>query len=148
MGFLPYAMIQINDGIAIDESELRFEFLRASGPGGQNVNKVSTAVRLRFDVLACPSLPEEVRARLLGLADRRVGRDGVLSIEARRFRTQEANRRDAVERLVLLVCRAVEKPKPRRETKPSRASRVRRLETKRRRGQAKQTRKPPGGIDD
>ena len=142
------AMIQINDRIAIDEGELRFEFLRASGPGGQNVNKVSTAVRLRFDVRACPSLPEEVRARLLGLAGRRVGQDGVLSIEARRFRTQEANRRDAVERLVLLVRKAVEKPKPRRETKPSRASKVRRLETKRRRGQAKQTRKPPGGIDD
>ena len=142
------AMIQINDSIAIDEGELRFEFLRASGPGGQNVNKVSTAVRLRFDVLACASLPEEVRARLLGLAGRRVGQDGVLSIEARRFRTQEANRRDAVERLVLLVRKAVEKPKPRRETKPSRASRVRRLEAKRRRGQAKQTRKPPGGIDD
>ena len=141
-------MIQINDSIAIDEGALRFEFLRASGPGGQNVNKVSTAVRLRFDVLACPSLPQEVRARLLGLAGRRVGQDGVLSIEARRFRTQEANRRDAVERLVLLVRKAVEKPKPRRETKPSRASRVHRLETKRRRGQAKQTRKPPGGIDD
>ncbi|MCX5735532.1 MAG: alternative ribosome rescue aminoacyl-tRNA hydrolase ArfB [candidate division NC10 bacterium] len=164
-------MIQINDSIAIDEGALRFEFLRASGPGGQNVNKVSTAVRLRFDVLACPSLPEEVRARLLGLAGRRIGQDGVLCIEARRFRTQESNRRDAVERLVLLVRKAVEKPKPRRETKPSRASKVRRLEavekpkprretkpsraskvrrleTKRRRGQAKQTRKPLGGIDD
>jgi ribosome-associated protein len=139
-------MIRINDWIAIDEGELHFEFLRASGPGGQNVNKVSTAVRLRFDVCACPSLPEEVRARLRRLAGRRVGQDGVLSIEARRFRTQEANRRDAVERLVRLIGQAVEKPKPRRETKPSRGSNVRRLEAKRRRGQAKQTRRPPGGI--
>jgi ribosome-associated protein len=142
------AMIQVNRSIAIDESELRFDFVRASGPGGQNVNKVSTAVRLRFDVLSCPSLPEDVRARLMGLAGRRVGQDGVLSIEARRFRTQEANRRDAVDRLVLLVRKAAEKPRVRRKTKPSLASKMRRLDTKRRRGQAKQTRRPPGRLDD
>ena len=141
-------MIQVNDNVAIDESEIFFEFLRASGPGGQNVNKVSTAVRLRFNVHACPSLPQDVRARLVRLAGRRVGRDGVLSIEARRFRTQEANRRDAIERLVHLVRKSAEKPRTRRQTKPSAASRVRRLEAKRRRGRAKETRRPPGRVDE
>jgi ribosome-associated protein len=141
-------MIRINDSITIDESELLFEFLRASGPGGQNVNTVSTAVRLRFAVMACPSWSEDVRTRLMGLAGRRVGRDGVLSIEARRFRTQEANRRDALERLVQLVLKAVERPRTRRKTKPSAASRTRRLEAKRRRGQAKQVRRPPGRVED
>ena len=141
-------MIQVNDSIAIDESEISFEFLRASGPGGQNVNKVATAVRLRFNVLTCLSLPQDVRPRLMRLAGRRVGRDGVLSIEARRFRTQEANRRDAIERLVHLVRKAAEKPRARRQTKPSGASQVRRLEEKRRRGRAKETRRSPGRIDD
>ncbi len=141
-------MIQISHGIAVDESEFRFDFLRASGPGGQNVNKVSTAVRLRFNVRTSPSLPAEVRARLVGLAGRRVGEDGVLSIDARRYRTQEANRRDAVERLVHLVRKAAEQPKLRRKTGPSTASRLRRLEAKRWRGQAKQARRPPGQIDE
>lgn len=141
-------MIHVNDRIAIEESELHFDFLRASGPGGQNVNKVSTAVRLRFDVLACPSLAEDVRARLMSFAGKRVGGDGVLRIEARRFRTQAANRRDAVERFVQLVRKAVEKPRARRKTKPSAASRMRRLEAKRRQGQAKQTRRAPGRVDD
>jgi len=141
-------MIQVTRSLAIDEREIHFDFVRASGPGGQNVNKVSTAVRLRFDVPACSSLPADVRSRLVGLAGRRVGGDGVLSIEARRFRTQEANRQDAIERFVHLLRQAVEKPKARRTTKPSAASRMRRLEAKRRRGQAKQARRPLGRIDD
>jgi ribosome-associated protein len=128
-------------------SELTIDYIRASGPGGQNVNKVSTAVRLRFDILAS-SLPEDVRARLRGLAGRRIGADGVLRIEARRFRTQEANRQDAIERLVQLLRQAVEKPRARRTTRPPAASRIRRLEAKRRRGQAKQARRPLGRIDD
>ncbi len=141
-------MIRINDRIAVGEGELHFEFLRTSGPGGQNVNKVSTAVRLRFDVGACPSLPEDVRTRLKRLAGRRVGRDGVLCIEARRFRTQEANRRDAIARLAQLIRKATERPRSRKTTAPTAASKAHRLEAKRRRGRAKQARRPPGPTDD
>ncbi len=141
-------MIRVTHGIAIDENEVHFEFVRASGPGGQNVNKVSTAVRLRFNVLDSPSLPEDVRTRLMGLAGRRVAADGVLSIDARRFRTQEANRRDAIGRLVELVGKAAAKPRARRRTKPSTASRMRRLEAKRRRGETKQARRPLGQLDE
>jgi ribosome-associated protein len=118
-------------------SELTFEFSRASGPGGQNVNKVSTAVRLRFDIGRSRSLQDEVKERLVQLAGNRVTRGGVLVIEARRFRTQEKNRQDALERLRLLLARAGRRPKRRKPTKPTRESRGRRLEHKRRRSATK-----------
>ena len=134
-------MIRITSKIAIDEGEIHEDFVRASGPGGQNVNKVSSAVQLRFDVAHSPSLPEEVRRRLTRLAGRRMTRDGVLIIEARRHRNQEQNRQDARERLVQLVRQAARPPVPRRTTKPTRASRERRLKAKRHRSQAKQRRR-------
>jgi len=137
-------MIRINRNIVIDERELEWEFIRASGPGGQNVNKVSTAVRLRWSVLGSDALPAEVRERLIRLAGRRIGDDGFLTIHARTARTQESNRREAIERLVELVQRACEKPKPRRATKPTKASRERRLEAKKRRGQTKDIRRAQG----
>ena len=130
-------MIRVNRRIALGESELMFEFIRASGPGGQNVNKVATAVRLRFDVQNSPNLPPDVRERLAQLAGRRIGADGMLSILARRYRTQEANRRDAVARLVGLLERAAVKPTPRRKTAPTGAARERRLKEKRLRGGTK-----------
>ena len=141
-------MIRVTDAIAIDEREIQEDFVRSSGPGGQNVNKVSTAVQLRFDVANCPSLPDDVRERLVRLAGKRITEGGVLIVEARRFRTQERNRRDALDRLVKLIGRAAQKPKTRRRTRPTLASRQRRLEAKRRRSQAKRLRKPlPGGED-
>ncbi|HET7010146.1 MAG TPA: alternative ribosome rescue aminoacyl-tRNA hydrolase ArfB [Anaerolineales bacterium] len=127
--------------------ELHVEFFRASGPGGQNVNKVSTAVRLRFDVARSAWLPEPVKDRLLRLAGKRATAGGVLVIEARRFRTQEANRRDAEARLARLVAAARRPPRPRKATKPTAAARRRRLEAKRRRGQAKSLRSRPHEID-
>ncbi len=135
------AMIRIDRNIEIDERELEWEFIRASGPGGQNVNKVSTAVRLRWRVLGSDALPGEVRDRLIRLAGRRIGDDGFLTLFARSARTQESNRREALERLVELVKRACEKPTPRRATKPTKASRERRLEAKKRRGQTKDIRR-------
>jgi ribosome-associated protein len=133
-------MIQITDIIVIDENEIVEEFVRASGPGGQNVNRVATAVQLRFDIINSTSLPEDVRRRLLRLGGSRVTRDGILVIDARRFRTQEQNRKDARERLIGLVKRAAEKPKPRRETKPTAASKRKRVDKKRRRSRIKQQR--------
>jgi ribosome-associated protein len=134
-------MIRVSRSIAIDDSEIVLEFIRSSGPGGQNVNKVATAVRLRFDVRRSRSLPPDVRERLLRIAGKRISADGILTIRAQRHRTQEANRRDAVGRLVELVRRAGEKPRPRRKTKPTAASKSRRLETKRLRSRTKGARR-------
>jgi ribosome-associated protein len=132
-------MIEIAPSFQIDERELQIEFIRASGPGGQNVNKVATAVQLRFEVRAS-SLPEEVKARLIHLAGRRISGEGVLLIEAKRFRTQEQNREDAIQRFVELVRRSLIKPKARRKTKPTKAAKEKRLKEKKERGEIKKTR--------
>jgi ribosome-associated protein len=133
-------MLKITDQISLDERELEERFVRASGPGGQNVNKVSTAVELRFDVLGSASLPEGVRVRLARLAGRRLSDEGILVIRADRFRTQERNREDARERLVALIRQATVVPKRRVPTKPSRASKERRREAKKKRGHVKRLR--------
>ncbi|BCB27957.1 aminoacyl-tRNA hydrolase [Sulfurimicrobium lacus] len=133
-------MIRITPQLAIDEREIGLQFIRASGPGGQNVNKVSSAVQLRFDVAHSPSLPEDVRTRLLRLAGSRLTTEGEVVIEAKRFRTQERNRQDAIARLVELIRRATEKPKPRVATRPTLASKKRRLESKKQRAETKRGR--------
>src|SRR5580704_1174164 len=136
-------MIAINDDLALDESEVSETFIRASGPGGQNVNKVASAAQLRFDLRGSPSLPEAVKARLVRLAGNRLTQDGVIVITARRFRSQERNRADARERLVALIRRAAEPPRPRRKTRPSAAQREARLSAKGRRARVKQLRAGP-----
>jgi ribosome-associated protein len=141
-------MIRITHTIALADDEIREEFVRSSGPGGQNVNKVATAVVLRFDAAGSPSLPDDVRARLVRLAGRRLTEDGVLVIHARRYRTQGRNRQDARERLVALIRKAAHRPKERRRTKPSRASRERRLDTKRQRSTTKRHRRSVSTSDD
>jgi ribosome-associated protein len=136
-------MIEITPTITLDDSELEWSFVRASGPGGQNVNKVSSAVKLRFDAANSRSLPERVRLRLRAVAGKRLTRDGVLIIDARRHRSQEQNRRDALERLCELIRRAAAPPpRPRKVTKPSRSARRRRMQDKRRRGDLKRLRGP------
>ena len=132
-------MIEITPSVHMDERELQIDFVRASGPGGQNVNKVATAAQLRFDVNAS-SLPEDVKSRLIRVAGNRMTTEGVLLIEARRFRTREQNREDAIQRFVGLVRKAFVPPKARKKTKPTQASKEERLKEKKRRGDIKRQR--------
>jgi ribosome-associated protein len=140
-------MIRVSPSIGIAEQELEESFIRASGPGGQNVNKLASAVQLRFDVRRSPSLPDDVRTRLERLAGKRLSRDGVLVITAQRHRTQERNRQDARDRLVELIQRAAVAPVPRRPTRPTSGSRERRLEAKKRRSSIKDLRRTKPAAD-
>ena len=140
-------MLRINHRIEIPDAELSESFIRASGPGGQNVNKVSSAVELRFDARLSPSLPKDVRSRLMQLAGRRVTKDGVIVIRAERFRTQERNRADARDRLRRLISRAAATPRARIKTRPTRASIERRLKAKKRRSSLKRTRREGPPLD-
>jgi ribosome-associated protein len=134
-------MIEITPSIQIDDDEIEFNYIRSPGPGGQNVNKVSSAVQLRFNLHSSSTIPQDVKQRLVKLAGRRLTSEGVLIIEARQYRSQERNRQAAVERLVRLIQQACEPPKPRYKTKPTHAANLRRLETKRKRGKIKRIRR-------
>ena len=140
-------MIEITQALQIDERELQLEFVRASGPGGQNVNKVATAVQLRFDIPNSPALASDTKGRLIRLAGNRVNADGVLLIEAKRFRTQEQNREDALQRFVELVRKALIPPKPRRKTRPTAASKAKRLESKKAKGAVKRMRQKSFNLE-
>jgi ribosome-associated protein len=133
-------MIYVTDSISLNENEIQLDFIRSSGPGGQNVNKVSSAVQLRFDTRSSPALTDEIRSRLHRISGRRITADGILIIEARRYRTQERNRQDAIDRLVALIRRATEKPRPRRRTRPPAAAGQRRLTAKKQRAEIKRRR--------
>lgn len=133
-------MIRISTGLSIDEKELAFDYVRSSGPGGQNINKVSTAVQLRFNVIQSKSLPDEVKKRFSAIFGNRVTEKGEIVIEAKRFRTQAKNREDAIQRLIVLLQKAAVKPKNRRKTKPSVSASAARVNSKKRRGDIKRTR--------
>ena len=135
-------MLRITPSLAIDEDEISFDFVTASGPGGQNVNKVASAAQLRFDAANCAALNQALRERLRRIAGRRMTKDGVIVIQAQRFRSQEQNRRDALDRLVTLLASAAVAPKPRRKTRPTRAAKERRLTAKRHQSERKRTRRP------
>jgi ribosome-associated protein len=136
-------MLKIDDNLSIPESELEFSAIRAQGPGGQNVNKVSSAIHLRFDIANSAALSDDVRERLLALQDRRISKAGVVVIKSQRFRNQDKNRDDALERLAVLVRKALLEQKPRRKTRPSKKVKARRLDDKSRRSRLKQSRRPP-----
>jgi ribosome-associated protein len=137
-------MIKITPSIQINDEEIELNFIRSPGPGGQNVNKVSSAVQLRFNVQGSPSIPQDVKQRLIKLAGKRLSSEGVLIIEARQYRSQDRNRQAALERLVRLIQQACVPPKPRHKTRPSHAAILRRLETKRKRSEIKRMRRDAG----
>ncbi|HVY55705.1 MAG TPA: alternative ribosome rescue aminoacyl-tRNA hydrolase ArfB [Thermodesulfobacteriota bacterium] len=141
-------MIRITPRITIDESELSLGFVRSSGPGGQNVNKVSTAVELRFDAASSPGLPEDVKGRLIKIAGRKATKEGVIIIEAGRFRTQDKNRTDAIERLAGLIRKAAVEPVKRRKTRPTPRSKEERIKRKKRRSLIKESRRPVRAATD
>jgi len=134
-------MIEVTNSVKIDENEIQLDFIRSSGPGGQNVNKVATSVQLRFSVRNSPSLEPDVKERLIKLAGSRMTEDGILIIEAKRYRTQEQNRFDATQRLITLIQKALEKPKIRRATRPSVTAKAARVGDKKKRGEIKKTRR-------